>query len=132
MLFKSKQCRLSRRIIAGVALIVLSAMAGVNYQRSAANTAQATRIEIDVMPGESSKVIDATARSIVPVAMLTSVDFDATTVDPASVRLAGARTTKGKGAQWAHGVFEDANGDGRIDLIVYVSVYSLGLGEGLS
>ena len=132
MLFKSQQYRLARPIIAGVALILISAIAGVDYERSAASTAQATRIEIDVLPGESYKVIDATARSTVPVAILTSADFDATTIDPASVRLAGARTRKGKRAQWAHGVFEDANGDGRIDLIVYVSVYSLRLGEGIS
>jgi subtilisin-like proprotein convertase family protein len=104
----------------------------MKYERSLASAPQATRVEIDVLPGEASKLIDAAARSTVPVAILSSVDFDATTVNPTSVRLAGAPMTKGRGAQFARGILSDVNGDGRIDLIVYVSVYSLHLVAGAS
>src|SRR5207248_373383 len=75
---------------------------------------------------------DATARSTISVAILSSPDFDATTVDPASVRLAGAPIVKGRRGQSLRGTLSDANGDGRFDLIVYVSVYSLHLVAGKS
>jgi subtilisin-like proprotein convertase family protein len=131
MLFKTDY-NISRPIIGGLALLILFAMAGMRYERSLASAPQATRVEIDVLPGEASKFIDATTRSTVPVAILSSVDFDATTVSPTSVRLAGAPITKGKGLQLARGVLSDVNGDGRIDLTVYVSVYSLHLAAGKS
>jgi hypothetical protein len=131
MVFKTAYHK-SRPIVGGLALLILFALAGMKYERSLASAPQATRVEIDVLPGEASKFIDATARSTVPVAILSSVDFDATTVIPTSVKLAGAPMTKGKGAQWAKGVLSDVNGDGRIDLIVYFSVYSLHLGAGTS
>src|SRR6266481_4845398 len=118
MVFKTEY-RTSRPIAGVLALLILLALAGMKYERSLASTAQATRVEIDVLPGETSKFIDATARSTLPVAILSSLDFDATTVIPTSVKLAGAPITKGKGAQWAKGVLSDVNGDGRIDLIVY-------------
>ena len=131
MVFKTDY-RISRPIIGGLVLLILFALAGMKYERSLASASQATRVEIDVLPGEASKFIDGTARSTVPVAILSSVDFDATTVKPLSVRLAGAPITKGRDAQLSRGVFSDVNGDGRIDLIVYVSVYSLHLAAGTS
>jgi hypothetical protein len=131
MVFKT-DFHISRPIIGGLVLLILFALAGMKYERSLASASQATRVEIDVLPGEAYKLIDATTRSTVPVAILSSVDFDATTVNPTSVRFAGAPITKGKGAQLARGILSDVNGDGRIDLIVYVSVYSLHLVAGAS
>lgn len=131
MVFK-KAYHKSRPIVVGLALLILFALAGMKYARSMASTPQATQVDIDVLPGEASKFIDGAARSTVPVAILSSADFDATTVNPTSVKLAGAPITKGKGAQWAKGVLSDVNGDGRIDLVVYVSVYSLHLSAGKS
>lgn len=131
MVFKTEY-RISRPIAGALALLILFALAGMKYERSLASTTQATRVEIDVLPGETSKFIDATARATVPVAILSSLDFDATTVIPTSVKLAGAPMTKGKGAQFARGVLSDVNGDGRMDLIVYVSALSLNLVAGTS
>jgi subtilisin-like proprotein convertase family protein len=132
MNFKTHRYRISRPIISALALILISVLAGMKYEHSSASTAQATRVDIDVLPGEASKFVDATSRSTIPVAILSSEDFDATTVIPASVRFAGAPITKGKGAQSANGTWTDVNGDGRIDLIVSVSVYSLHLAAGTS
>ena len=132
MLLKRKNYRILRPIITGLALVLISALGAMKYEHSSASTAQATRVDIDVLPGEASKFIDATARSTVPVAILSSVDFDASTVIPTSVNLAGAPITKGKGAQLIRGILSDVNGDGRMDLIVYVSVYSLHLAAGTS
>lgn len=131
MLFKSEYHK-SRPVVVGFALLILFALAGMKYERSLASSPQATRVEIDVLPGEASKFIDAATRSTVPVAILSSVDFDATTINPTSVKLAGAPMTKGRGGQWLRGVLSDVNGDGRMDLIVYVSANSLRLVAGTS
>jgi len=67
---------------------------------------------------------------LVPVAILSSEDFDATTVDPTTVELAGANVAvRGKGNSMAHE--EDVNGDGLVDLVVQVETQGLDdLGDG--
>jgi hypothetical protein len=55
----------------------------------------------------------------VPVAILSSADFDALTVDPNTVMLAEARVKlRSNGTSQAS--FEDVNGDGLLDLVVHV------------
>lgn len=64
-----------------------------------------------------------------PVAILDSADFDATTVDPYSVTLAGAEVVlKGK-AQTPIASVEDVNADGFDDLVVHVDTEALELSE---
>jgi subtilisin-like proprotein convertase family protein len=130
MLFKTHY-RISRLIIVSVVLFILFALIGIKYERSSAMAAQWSRVNIEVLPGEPSKFIDASARPWVPVAILSSMDFDASTVNPASVRLAGAPIGKIKKSQ-LRAFLADVNGDGRNDLVVYVSVYSLNLDPGTS
>ena len=63
---------------------------------------------------------------MLPVAILSSAEFDATTVNPATIRLAGAEVAvRGKGKLLAH--VEDVNGDGLPDLICQVETESLTL-----
>ena len=131
-MFFETNVRISRPIVGGLVLFILFAVAGMKYERSLAAASQWARVNIEILPGNASKLIDASSRSVVPVAILSSLDFDATTVNPASVRLAGAPITKGRDAQLSRGVFSDVNGDGRIDLVVFVSVYSLRLESGTS
>jgi hypothetical protein len=62
----------------------------------------------------------------VPVAILSTAAFDARTVDPLSVTLAGASVhVKGKGAATAS--LEDVDGDGLVDLVVHVDTEALQL-----
>jgi subtilisin-like proprotein convertase family protein len=107
------------------------ALVGVRSERYRAAASHSIPVKIDVLPGEASKLIDGSTRTIVPVAIFSSNDFDATTVNPASVVLADAPITKNKKGRlrWA---LMDVNGDGRTDLIVYVSVFSLHLDSGSS
>ncbi len=62
---------------------------------------------------------------MIPVAILSSGDFDATTVDPDTVELGGSGVAfRGKSNKYmAHE--EDVNGDGLIDLVVQVAVENL-------
>ena len=56
---------------------------------------------------------------MVPVAIFSSPEFDATQVDPTTVELAGAGiAVRGKDKLMAH--VEDVDGDGLLDLLVQV------------
>ena len=90
----------------------------------------AIEVEIDIKPGSDPNPINPSSNGLVPVAILSSKDFDATTVDPTTVQLAGASVAvRGKGEAMAHQ--EDVNGDGLTDLVVQVETQSFAdLGEG--
>ena len=78
-------------------------------------------IDIDIKPGGFPNSINLRSRGKVPVAILSTDTFDATTVDPASLLFAGAPAlSTGLG-------FEDVNGDGRLDLIAHFDTSSLNL-----
>ena len=86
-------------------------------------------VTIDIKPGESPNSINLGSQGNVPVAIFSTEDFDATTVDPTSITLAGASVRiKGKGTPQAS--FSDVNGDGLLDLIVHVDTTALELTEG--
>lgn len=63
-----------------------------------------------------------------PVAILSTADFDARTVDPTTVRLASA-SVKLKGNGMPVASFNDVNHDGRVDLLVHVITAALQLNE---
>jgi WD40 repeat protein len=78
-------------------------------------------VQIDIRPGSSRNSINLGAAGVVPVAILSSSTFDARTVDPATVSLAGASVKMaGKSGRYlAHQ--EDVNGDGLTDLVCQVN-----------
>ena len=76
-------------------------------------------VEIDIKPGIVPNPINPGSNGLVPVAIFSSPEFDATQVDPTTVSLAGASVAvRGKGKSMAHA--EDVNGDGLVDLVVQV------------
>jgi hypothetical protein len=76
-------------------------------------------VDIDIKPGSDPNPINQGSKGLVPVAILSSEDFDATTVDPATVELAGATVAvRGKDKYMAHK--KDVNGDGLVDILVQV------------
>lgn len=83
-------------------------------------------VTIDIKPGSHPNSINLGSHGTVPVAILSTADFDATTVDPLSVTLANAHVKlKGKGTPMASS--QDVNGDGRLDLVVHVETEALEL-----
>jgi hypothetical protein len=77
-----------------------------------------TVVSIDILPEHFPNTIDLQSTGRLPVAILSTVGFDATTIVPASLRLAGV-SLSGTGGTPNHVRvrLDDVNGDGRRDLV---------------
>jgi hypothetical protein len=91
--------------------------------------ALSVQVNIDIKPGAYPNAINLSSQGLIPVAILSSVDFDALTVDPETVTLAGAGiAVRGHGSKYmAHQ--EDVNADGLPDLVVHVVTQNLDPGQ---
>jgi hypothetical protein len=76
-------------------------------------------VPIDVMPGSSTNPINSDGNGVIPVAILSTPDFDASTVDASTVSLDG-QAVRLKGKSGTSGSLEDVNGDGLLDLVVQI------------
>ena len=85
------------------------------------------QVRIDLLPGEPKNIVDTEGPSAVPVAVLATVEFDPRLVEPASLRLMGAPTVKN--TEGRDHLFEDVNGDGRDDLVVWFAARELRIGD---
>ena len=87
-----------------------------------------TPVSIDIKPGEVPNSINLNSKGVIPVAIISTTAFDATTVDPTTVTLADAQVrVRGKGIPLAS--TEDVNADGLLDLVVHVETTALQLTE---
>jgi hypothetical protein len=69
---------------------------------------------IDIRPDEFPNRIDTRSSGQVPVAVFSTIGFDAAHINAATLRLGGARPASGD-----RGEIADINGDGRADLVVH-------------
>jgi hypothetical protein len=81
------------------------------------------RVAIDIKPDSFPNVVNPKSEGVVAVAILTTNDFDATTVDPLSVKFGPNEAVEALNA----GHTEDVNGDGRLDLVLYFNVQDTGI-----
>jgi len=88
-------------------------------------------IDIDIKPGSDPNCFNNDGHGVIPVAILGSDTFDATTVDPITVTL-DSQAVKAKGNGDPQTNIEDVNGDGFDDLIVKIidedGIYEQGTG----
>jgi hypothetical protein len=92
----------------------------------------ATPVEIDIKPGSSTNPINLSKPVLVPVAIVTTDSFDATTVDPNTVCFGDDDNPDERDCTEAHrrGHIADMNGDGRADLVLHYEVNQTGIDEG--
>lgn len=80
-------------------------------------------VSVDIKPDGTPNSINPRNRGVIPVAILTTDDFDATAVDAATVRF--GRT--GSEAAAVHSALEDANGDGYTDMVLHFRTQETGI-----
>lgn len=76
-------------------------------------------VSIDIKPGSSPNQINLKSKENVPVALLTTPDFDTSYVDPTTVRFAGASPVCS--------AIQDVNGDGKMDILFQFNTQDLDL-----
>jgi hypothetical protein len=81
--------------------------------------ASSIEVDIDIKPGSDPNSINLLSKGVVPVALLTTIEFDATTVDPATVMFAGAMPVK-----WST---KDVDSDGDLDVVFHFRIRELDL-----
>jgi len=81
-------------------------------------------ILIDIKPGSYPNSINPGSKGRIPVAILTNKTFDATTVDPATVRFGPDNATV------VHSAVEDVDHDGDLDMILHFKTQETGIEPG--
>jgi len=80
-----------------------------------------SQMVIDIKPGDEQNNINLKSNGVVPVAVLTTEQFEAAEVDPATAEFAGAAPQ--------HWSLEDVDGDGDSDVIFHFRTQELDLDE---
>src|SRR5205823_4877796 len=81
-------------------------------------------VNIDIKPGADPAPINLKSNGVTPVAILSSGAFDATTVDPTSVKFGPSGATSTQNSS------EDVNGDGKPDLVLHFPTQQTGIKNG--
>jgi len=79
---------------------------------------------IDIKPGSYPNSINPGSQGRIPVAVLTNETFDATTVDPTTVKFGP------KNATAVHSAIEDVDHDGELDMILHFKTQETGIEPG--
>ena len=81
-------------------------------------------VDIDIKPGSFPNSINVDSKGVIPVAILTTESFDATTVDPPTVEFGP------NGAPPIRWAVEDVDSDGDLDLILHFKNQETGIAAG--
>lgn len=101
-----------------------SGVTGMDY--ATIKYSQMITVTIDIKPGSYPNSINPDSNGVIAVAILSTGTFDATDVDPLTVKFGhnGATETHGTGH------FEDVNGDSLLDLVLHFDTRATGVKDG--
>jgi hypothetical protein len=97
------------------------------YLAGSAGKCKVIEVEIDIKPGSDPNSINLGDYGLLPVAILGSPEFDVATIDPTTIEIGGV-TLAARGSEKRPKLaysFEDANGDGYIDMMTFFDVQGL-------
>jgi hypothetical protein len=102
------------------------------FQQSSCLAPPAIEVSVDIKPGSTLNPINLSSNGLVPVAILTTESFDATSVDPSTVCFGDDDSPSQRDCTEGHGMghVEDVNGDGRSDLLLHYEVSQTGIDPG--
>ncbi|HLF74710.1 MAG TPA: hypothetical protein VI524_10210 [Anaerolineales bacterium] len=89
-----------------------------------------TPVSTDIKPPEYPNKINLSARGLLPVAVLTTQDFDASRFTPEMAHLSDASTAMTMGCVGAAATrwkLDDVNGNGQLDLVFFFRIQDLNL-----
>lgn len=89
-------------------------------------------VDIDIKPGSFPNSIKLSNKGVIPVAILSTTAFDATTVDPSTVCFGDAENASQRDCTEEHGTghIADVNGDGLLDLVLHYETGQTGIDFG--
>lgn len=94
---------------------------------------ETAQVAIDIKPGDGDNTINIKSGGKFALAILSSATFNALDVDVDSLRFGRTGTEDSLSRHPRHGIrhsYEDVNGDGRLDLVVYVEIRETGFKPG--
>ncbi len=104
-----------------ISLLVFSSNSNVPIYLVDTSGGGSIEVQIDIKPGNEHNNINLKSKGVVPVAVLTTDDFDAAMVDPATVEFAGASPVRWKLA--------DVDDDGDDDMMFHFRTQDLTLDQ---
>jgi concanavalin A-like lectin/glucanase superfamily protein len=85
------------------------------HAAGSAGTCRVTRVKIDIKPDGFPNSVNPRSAGVIPVAIITTPTFDATSVVASTVRFGPSGTE----AAPKHSALEDVDGDGEVDMILH-------------
>jgi hypothetical protein len=80
-------------------------------------------VAMDIKPGDVPNTLNLRSRGLIPVGILTTQQFDATSIDVSSLRFGAT----GQEAEAVRAVFDDVDNDGDTDLLVFFHSQDTGI-----
>lgn len=111
-------------------LVALSSLAWAPARAEEMTCPEHSPVTIDIKPGSYPNAINLSSKGLLPVALMSTADFDASLFTPEMTHLSDANlpmTAGCTGAMAERWVLDDVNHDGMADLVFFFQVQDLAL-----